>query len=128
MNNFKEMINNFDYIRLEVVDAWQFPAVYIVYRDDYNFEDAQVDFFMRSLDKEEYADFIKKLNEIDVDGWMMDYLPERDEKIEEEYMWKLIVGQNGKKAVKKGKNKSPENFTELENIMIEMTYREDEVE
>ena len=33
MVDFKGMLENFDYIRLEVVDAWQFPAVYIVYKN-----------------------------------------------------------------------------------------------
>lgn len=127
MVDFKGMLENFDYIRLEVVDAWQFPAVYIVYKKGVEIEDIQDEYFINELDVNEY-DYIKnKLKSINLVDWLFDYLPERNEKIEEEYSWKLIVSKDGKKAVKKGKNKSPNNFSELENLMIEITYREDEI-
>ncbi len=127
MVDFKGMLEDFDYIRLEVVDAWQFPAVYIVYRNNFEIEDIQEDYFIKELDEKEYNDIKNKLKEINLIDWLFDYLPERNEKIEEEYTWKLIISKDGKKAVKKGKNKSPNNFSELENLMIEITYREDEV-
>lgn len=127
MVDFKGMLENFDYIRLEVVDAWQFPAVYIVYKKGFEIDDIQEDYFIKELDEIEYDDIKNKLNNINLIDWLFDYLPERNEKIEEEYSWKLIVSKDGKKAVKKGKNKSPDNFSELENLMIEITYREDEI-
>ena len=127
MVDFKGMLENFDYIRLEVVDAWQFPAVYIVYKKGFEIEDIQEDYFIKELEENEYKDIKNKLNNINLTDWLFDYLPERNEKIEEEYTWKFIVSKDGKKAVKKGKNKSPDNFSELENLMIEITYREDEI-
>lgn len=127
MVDFKGMLENFDYIQLEVVDAWQFPAVYIVYKKDFKIEDLQEDYFIKELEQIEYDDIKNKLNNINLADWLFDYLPERNEKIEEEYSWKLIVSKDGRKAVKKGKNKCPDNFSELENLMIEITYREDEI-
>lgn len=127
MNNLKEMIKNFDYVRLEVVDAWQFPAVYIAYKSGFIIDDLKDDYFIKELSEAEYLDLVQKLENLNLDDWLYDYLPERNEKIEEEYTWKFIVSQNGKKVVKKGKNKSPDNFSELENLMIELTYRGDEV-
>lgn len=127
MVDFKGMLENFDYIRLEVVDAWQFPAVYIVYKNGFEMDDIQEDYFIKGLDENEYDNIKNRLNNINLTEWLFDYLPERNEKIEEEYTWKFIVSKDGKKAVKKGKNKSPDNFSELENLMIEITYREDEI-
>lgn len=126
MNNLKEMINSFDYVCLEVVDAWQFPAVYIAYKSGFIMDDLKEEHFTKELSEKEYLDLIQKLKSLNLDEWLYDYLPERTEKIEEEYTWKFIVSQNGKKVVKKGKNKSPNNFEELENLMIEITYRGDE--
>lgn len=127
MVDFKGMLENFDYIQLEVVDAWQFPAVYIIYKKGFKIEDLQEDYFIKELEQIEYDDIKNKLNNINLADWLFDYLPERNEKIEEEYSWKLIVSKDGRKAVKKGKNKCPDNFSELENLMIEITYREDEI-
>lgn len=127
MVDFKGMLENFDYIKLEVVDAWQFPAVYIIYKKDFQIEDIKDDDFIKELEVEEYENIKEQLKNLKLEDWLFDYLPERNEKIEEEYTWKLIISKDGKKAVKKGKNKSPNNFSELENLMIELTYREDEV-
>ena len=123
----EEMIENFDFIRLEVVDAWQLPAVYIVYKKDFVLEDNKPEFFIKEVDGDSYLDVVKKLKELKINEWQYDYLPDRNEKIEEEFLWKFIVGSNGRKFVKKGKNKSPENFSKLEDYMIEITSSEDEI-
>lgn len=123
----EEMLEKFDYIRLEVVDSWQLPAVYIIYKQEYNLEDVKEDYFIKSVNLEEYKNVVQRLKDLEIDKWQYDYLPERNEKVEEEYMWKFMVSMDGRRFVKKGKNKSPNNFSKLEDFMIEMTYREDEI-
>ncbi len=123
----EEMIENFDFIRLEVVDAWQLPAVYIVYKKDFVLEDNKPEYFIKEVDEQGYLDVVKKLKELKINEWQYDYLPDRNEKIEEEFLWKFIVDSNGRKFVKKGKNKCPENFSKLEDYMIEITSSEDEI-
>ena len=123
----EEMIENFDFIRLEDVDAWQLPAVYIVYKKDFVLEDNKPEYFIKEVDEQGYLDVVKKLKELKINEWQYDYLPDRNEKIEEEFLWKFIVDSNGRKFVKKGKNKCPENFSKLEDYMIEITSSEDEI-
>ena len=122
----EEMIEKFDYVRLEVVDSWQLPAVYIIYKKGYNLENVKEDYFIREADEEEYNEVINNLKELEISKWQNDYLPERYEKVEEQYMWKIIVSKDGRTFVKKGKNKCPSNFSKLEDFMIANTYLEDE--
>ena len=123
----EEMIENFDFLRLEVVDAWQLPAVYIVCKKGYNLDDNNSDYFIKEVDGDDYKNVIEKMKELKITEWMYDYIPARDEKITDEYKWKFIVCRDGRKFVKKGKNKSPENFSQLEDYMIEITEKEDEI-
>lgn len=122
----EEMIEKFDYVRLEVVDSWQLPAVYIVYKNGYKLDNVKDDYFIKELDDEEHKAVVQTLNELGIAKWQNDYLPERNEKIEEQYMWKIIVSKDGRTFVKKGKNKCPDNFSKLEDFMIANTYLEDE--
>lgn len=130
MNNVKEMIENFDYIRLEVVDAWQVGAVYIAYKKEFDLNlqpDIKEDSFFKELDKIEYEEFKNKIKEFQIENWLNDYNPSREDKNTNEYSWKLIIEAKGKKAVKKGNNSCPECFEKFEDLMISLTYREDEI-
>lgn len=123
----EEMIENFDYVRLEVVDSWQLPAVYILYKKGYELDNIKDDDFIKDVDEEEHKEVVQKLKELEISKWQNDYLPERNEKVEEQYMWKIIVSRDGRTFVKKGKNKCPNNFSKLEDFMIANTYLEDEI-
>ena len=123
----EEMIENFDYIRLEVVDSWQLPAVYIIYKKGYELEDLKEDYFVKEVDEKEYKETIEKIKEWEISKWQYDYLPDRNEKFEYELMWKFMVCKDGRKFVKKGKNKFPAQFESLEDFMIETTYQEEEI-
>lgn len=121
MINIKEAILNSYAFELEVTDAWQFPAVYKIFRESSKIEVKPSDFICIYTD-DEYGQFINKINEIGVDAWEGQYLS--DVKIDEKdsLTWKLMIHHgDGKKIIKRGINSMPDNFGELEEYLISIT-------
>ena len=121
MVNVKDAILNSYAVELEVTDAWQFPAVYKIFRENSKIEVKPSDFICIYTD-DEYNQFINKINEIGVDAWEGQYL--LDEKIDEKdsLTWKLMIHHgDGKKIIKRGINSMPDNFGELEEYLISIT-------
>lgn len=121
MVNVKDAILNSYAVELEVTDAWQFPAVYKIFRENSKIEVKPSDFICIYTD-DEYNQFINKINEIGVDAWEGQYLS--DVKIDEKdsLTWKLMIHHgDGKKIIKRGINSMPDNFGELEEYLISIT-------
>lgn len=121
MINIKEAILNSYAFELEVTDAWQFPAVYKIFKENSNVEIKPTDFISINTE-EEYKAFLDKINEIGVEEWDGQYL--LDEKIDEkDYLtWKLMIYHGeGKKIIKRGINSMPDNFGDLEEYLISIT-------
>lgn len=121
MVNVKDAILNSYAVELEVTDAWQFPAVYKIFRENSKIEVKPSDFICIYTD-DEYNQFINKINEIGIDAWEGQYLS--DVKIDEKdsLTWKLMIHHgDGKKIIKRGINSMPDNFGELEEYLISIT-------
>lgn len=121
MVNVKDAILNSYAVELEVTDAWQFPAVYKIFRENSKIEVKPSDFICIYTD-DEYNQFINKINEIGIDVWEGQYLS--DVKIDEKdsLTWKLMIHHgDGKKIIKRGINSMPDNFGELEEYLISIT-------
>lgn len=121
MVNVKDAILNSYAVELEVTDAWQFPAVYKIFRENSKIEVKPSDFICIYTD-DEYNQFINKINEIGIDAWEGQYLS--DVKIDEKdsLIWKLMIHHgDGKKIIKRGINSMPDNFGELEEYLISIT-------
>ena len=121
MVNVKDAILNSYAVELEVTDAWQFPAVYKIFRENSKIEVKPSDFICIYTD-DEYNQFINKINEIGVDAWEGQYLS--DVKIDEKdsLTWKLMIHHgDGKKIIKRGINSMPDNFGELEEYLVSIT-------
>ena len=121
MINVKDAILNSYAVELEVTDAWQFPAVYKIFRENSKIEVKPSDFICIYTD-DEYSQFINKINEIGVDAWEAQYLS--DVKVDEKdsLTWKFMIHHgDGKKIIKRGINSMPDNFGELEELLISIT-------
>lgn len=121
MVNVKDAILNSYAVELEVTDAWQFPAVYKIFRENSKIEVKPSDFICIYTD-DEYNQFINKINEIGVDAWEGQYLSEVKIDEKDSLTWKLMIHHgDGKKIIKRGINSMPDNFGELEEYLISIT-------
>lgn len=121
MINVKDAINNSYALELEVTDAWQFPAVYKVFKEDSNVEVKATD-FISIYNDEEYKEFINKINELKIDEWEGQYLSDVSVDEKDSLTWKLIIyHSDAKKIIKRGINSMPDNFGDLEELLISIT-------
>lgn len=121
MQNIKECILNSYAFELEVTDAWQFPANYKIFKEDSNVEVKPTDFIC-VYTEEEYKEFIKKIEEIEIDKWNGEYISRENIDKKDSLTWKLIIYHGeGKKVIKRGINDMPENFGDLEEYLISIT-------
>ena len=121
MINVKDAINNSYALELEVTDAWQFPAVYKVFKEDSNVEIKATD-FISIYNDEEYKEFINKINELKIDEWEGQYLSDVSVDEKDSLTWKLIIyHSDAKKIIKRGINSMPDNFGDLEELLISIT-------
>ena len=121
MQNIKECILNSYAFELEVTDAWQFPANYKIFKEDSNVEVKPTDFIC-VYTEEEYKEFIKKIEEIEIDKWNGEYISRENIDKKDSLTCKLIIYHGeGKKVIKRGINDMPENFGDLEEYLISIT-------
>lgn len=120
MVNVKEAIKEAYEVELIVTDTDQFPATYKVFKESQEVE-VNIEDFICIYNEEEYKEFINKILSFEIEKW--DGLYEnRDYSGKDNISWKLIIyyGDN-KKIIKRGENLFPDNFDELEELLIDIT-------